>query len=132
MPCHARHAPHCTHISSEWGPAKRHRNFHFNLVLQIWNPRNNKAHRTRSAAAAHSETPRGPTPRQAQQCREPQANLHALALDQIIAIIIQHLQDRVDPNATPSTRGRLICRPSAYVCIGTQPARSDDSDPHAI
>lgn len=106
MLCHAMQGTHrtATHISSEWGPARRHRNFHCNLVLQIWNPRGKKrgpSHRTRSAAAAPGETPRQAN---TQQYQEPQANLHALALDQIIAIIIQHLQDQIDPNATPSTR----------------------------
>lgn len=75
MPCHARHAPLPPTFPSEWGPAKRHRNSHCNLVLRIWNPREQpKAHRTRSAAAG-SETPAGQHPGRPNKYREPQASL---------------------------------------------------------
>ncbi|KAL6881159.1 hypothetical protein J3F83DRAFT_37360 [Trichoderma novae-zelandiae] len=55
---------------------------------------------------------------------------------QIMAVIIQHMQQtQIDPNTTPSMPPFDLPACRGYVCvcvccIGTRPARSDDSDPH--
>lgn len=77
------------------GPRDRHRNFH--LVHSVhMQPRHNmncETHRTRSANRQEAATPT--RTRAASDCESP------LLVHQIMAVIIQYLQDPIDPNTTP-------------------------------
>lgn len=118
MPCHARHAPLPPTFASEWGPAKRHRNSHCNLVLPIWSPREQpKTHRTRSAAAG-SETPAGQPSRQAQQISRAASEPPSLCRIRSLPVSYNACSTKLI-RMLPRRRGPLACRSSTKVCIGT-------------
>lgn len=77
------------------GPRDGHRNFHLcSLQVRSMQPRHNvkcEAHRTRSASGQNEATPTKNESRK--RLLEP--------LHQIMAVIIQHMQDAIDPNTTP-------------------------------
>lgn len=128
MPCHARHAPRCHPHFIGMGARKETPQLSFQSDSSNLEP----AKKTRPIV-------RDPLP--LLQVKPPRPNNIESRKRTSISVLLRRIRSLPISYNTCSTHlirmlphqdGRLICRPSAYVCIGTQPARSDDGDPHAI